>query len=79
MNPNEIQDAMRAQHEQRLRLMLEIAETVLTRRLTTLLALILTAGEFCWAMSVGGWDRLAVAGGFAVAAWCLTNLRFNQE
>jgi hypothetical protein len=44
---------------------LDIALTVVTHRLLTLLALIMTFGLFCVAMSQADWLHLCVAGAFA--------------
>ena len=48
---------------------------VLNMRVLTILALLLDGVMFGWAMWSGGYDRLAIAGVFAVAAWCLVHLR----
>jgi len=54
---------------------LAVAVRVLNQRLLTLLALILDAGMFSWAMGAGGWDRLAIAAVFALAAGLTIHLR----
>jgi hypothetical protein len=55
--------------------MVNIALRILNLRLLMLLALIGDGVLFGWAMFVGGYDRLAIAGAFAVASWCLVHLR----
>jgi hypothetical protein len=44
----------------------DIGLTVLTHRLLTLLALLMTFGLFCWAMYLGTLVHFAVAGAFGV-------------
>ena len=52
-----------------------IALRVLSMRVLIILALALDGIMFGWAMLEGGYDRLAIAGTFAVASWCLVHLR----
>jgi hypothetical protein len=52
-----------------------IALRVLNMRVLIILALVLDGVMFGWAMWAGGYDRLAIAGAFAVASWCLVHLR----
>jgi hypothetical protein len=50
---------------------------VLSMRVLIILALVLDAALFSWAMYVGGWDRLAIAAAFAVLAWFTVHLRLE--
>lgn len=61
-------------HE-RLAAIATIALRVVSLRLLIVLGLFLDAGMFSWAMYVGGYDRLAIAGAFALATWTLVHLR----
>jgi hypothetical protein len=45
---------------------IEVGLTVLTHRLLTLVALIMTFGLFCVAMSQATWVHLAIAGAFGL-------------
>lgn len=49
-----------------LALAVDVGLNVLTHRLFTLLALLMTFGLFCWAMWLGDWLRFAIAGAFGV-------------
>jgi hypothetical protein len=49
-----------------LAIAVDAAVTVLTHRLLTLLALLMTFGLFCWAMYLGTLIHFAVAGAFGV-------------
>jgi hypothetical protein len=66
---------MKAMDNEQLAAVIHIGLRVLNLRLLTLVALTLDAGMFGWAMYVGGYDRLAVAGAFAVATWTLVHFR----
>ena len=66
---------MRAMDNETLAATLNIALRVLSLRFLTLTGLVLDAVMFGWAMYVGGYDRLAVAGVFAVATWTLVHFR----
>jgi len=55
--------------------LVEIGLRVISMRVLTILALIGNGVMFGWAMWAGGYDRLAIAGVFAVASWCLVHLR----
>jgi hypothetical protein len=44
----------------------DAALTVLTHRVLTLVALVMSFGLFCWAMYADTWVQAAVAGGFAL-------------
>jgi hypothetical protein len=48
---------------------------VLSSQALTILALLLDAGLFGWALETESWIRVAGATLFAVAAWCLIYLR----
>ena len=61
--------------EQRLADMVAIALRILSLRVLIIIGLVLDAGLFSWAMYVGGYDRLAIAGAFAIATWTLVHLR----
>jgi len=77
MTPAEGQELLRQQQARRaeqVAVVLDVALRVVTRRVLTLAALFAVTGMFGWAMVQGGYDRLAVAGVFAVACWCLVNL-----
>jgi hypothetical protein len=63
------------QRQQRMALALRLGIEVLSTRLMTLLALLLSFGMFGYAMYAGGWERLASAFAFAVCSWCLINVR----
>jgi hypothetical protein len=52
---------------------------VLSARMLVILALILDAGLFAWAMWAGGWDRLAIACAFAVAGWFTVHFRAKED
>ena len=47
---------------------------VLNQRFLTLVALLLDATLFGWAMLEPKWERIAAAALFSVSAWCLTRL-----
>lgn len=66
---------MKPMDNEQLAAVLHIGLRVLTARLLTLVGLLLNAGMFGWAMWAGGYDRLAVAGAFAVATWTLIHMR----
>ena len=61
--------------QEELAAMVGVALRILNLRLLSILALVLDAVMFGWAMWVGGYDRLAIAGVFAISAWCLVHLR----
>jgi hypothetical protein len=69
---------MRAMDNEQLAAILNIGLRVLSVRLLTLVGLLLNAGMFGWAMWAGGYDRLAIAGAFAIATWTLVHLRREQ-
>lgn len=50
-----------------------VALDALSIRLITVLALVLQAGIFCWAMAAPTWERVAGATLFAIASWCLVH------
>ena len=67
---------------QRLRMSAAVVASglqLLSQRLLTLLALLLDAGIFAWAMTTESWVRLAGAAAFSVAAWCVIHLRPSGE
>jgi len=51
--------------------MVRVAMQALGMRMLLLLAMLLDAGMFSWAMMVGTWDRIAAAVLFAIATWFL--------
>lgn len=61
--------------DSQLAMMVEIGLRVLSLRVLIVLGLVLDAVMFGWAMFVGGYDRLAIAGAFALASWTLVHLR----
>lgn len=66
---------MKALDQERLATVATIALRVVSLRLLIIIGLALDAGMFGWAMWAGGYDRLAIAGTFAVATWTLVHLR----
>ena len=66
---------MKAMDNEQLAMVLQVGLRVLSTRLLTLVGLILDAVMFGWAMMVGGYDRLAIAGVFAAATWTLVHFR----
>lgn len=58
---------------------LSIAMRALSTRVMTLIALFLDAGIFSWAMLNDSWPRLAGAGLFAIATWCLVHLHPSSK
>lgn len=48
---------------------LRVAISVLTERLITLLALLMTFGLSCWATAYPTWERIAMAAFFCVAVF----------
>jgi hypothetical protein len=70
---------MKAPDKEHLEAFISIALRVLNLRVLTLVALILDAVMFGWAMYAGGYDRLAVAGVFAVATGVLVHWRREQQ
>jgi hypothetical protein len=48
---------------------IDIGLTVLTHRLLTILALLMTFGLFCWAMALGNWVHLAISGAFGMCVF----------
>lgn len=46
---------------------IDVALRILTHRVLTLLALLITFGLFCWAMFLGTWIHFAIAGAFGIA------------
>lgn len=66
---------MKAMDNEQLAAVLHIGLRVLNVRILTLVGLVLDAVMFGWAMWWGGYDRLAVAGVFAIATWTLVHLR----
>lgn len=66
---------MKPMDGEQLAAVLNIALRVLNLRVLIFFGLALDAGMFGWAMYVGGYDRLAVAGAFAAATWTLIHLR----
>lgn len=54
---------------------LSIALRVVSLRVLIILGLALDAVMFGWAMWAGTYERLAIAGTFAVATWTLVHLR----
>jgi hypothetical protein len=69
---------MKAMDNEQLAMILQVALRTLSIRLLTLVSLVLNAGMFGWAMWAGGYDRLAVAGVFAIATWTLIHFRREQ-
>lgn len=61
--------------QERLAAIATIALRVVSLRLLIILGLLLDGVMFGWAMWVGGYDRLAIAGAFAAATWTLVHLR----
>jgi len=47
----------------------------LSTKILTLAALLADAGLFGWAMVDGAWSKIAAAALFAIASWCLVNLK----
>lgn len=66
---------MKAMDNEQLAALTGIALRVVSLRLLIILGLMLDAVMFGWAMWAGGYDRLAIAGVFAVATWTLVHLR----
>lgn len=66
---------MKAMDNEQLAMVLQVGLRILNQRLLTLTGLLLDAVMFGWAMFAGGYDRLAVAGVFALATWTLVHLR----
>lgn len=66
---------MKPMDNEQLATVLHVGLRVLSMRFLTLIGLLLDAGMFGWAMWAGGYDRLAVAGAFAVATWTLIHMR----
>jgi len=67
---------------QRLRMTATVVATglqLLSQRALTVLALLLDAGIFGWAMQTESWVRLAGAAAFGVASWCVIHLRPKGE
>ena len=59
--------------------MVHVALRILNQRVLAILALMLDAGLFGWAMTSGGWDRFTIAATFALMAWATINVRFPKE
>jgi hypothetical protein len=70
---------MKAPDQEHLAQFISIGLRLLSLRLLTLVGLVLDAAMFGWAMWAGGYDRLAVAGVFAVATWTLIHLRGQRN
>lgn len=68
-------DTLPSEDPRSLAAVLNIALRILSLRALIILGLVLDAAMFGWAMWAGGYDRLAIAGTFAVAAWTLVHLR----
>lgn len=62
-------------NQEELAALINVALRVISVRVLIILALLLNAGLFSWAMYVGGWDRLAIAATFAVVTWATVHLR----
>jgi hypothetical protein len=60
---------------EQLAAMLHIALRVVNQRVLTLIALLLNAGMFAWAMWAGDYPRLAIAATFAAGTWVLIHFR----
>lgn len=70
---------MKPMDSEQLATVVHFSLRVLNQRLLTLISLLLNAGMFGWAMWGGGYDRLAVAGAFAVATWTLVHLKGEKS
>jgi FtsH-binding integral membrane protein len=72
--------AARAQLQQALNeTALALGLRMLSMRLLTVIALVLDAGIFAWAMASDTWPRAVCAVAFAVASWCVVHLRLEKE
>jgi hypothetical protein len=60
-------------------LIVNLGLRMLSMRALVILALLLDCGLFSWAMYSGGWDRLAIAAGFGIVAWCTVHLNRNES
>ena len=82
MSPEDGKAVALAERQRKLDMMtavLNIGVRMLSQRAITSAALVLEFAMFAWAMLEGGWDRLAIASVFAVAAWCLVHLRKGDQ
>lgn len=52
---------------------------LLSARFLTAVALLGDCILFGWAMASGGWDRIAAAVLFAIATWCLVNVKYERK
>jgi hypothetical protein len=60
-------------------LILSVALNILSLRFLTVLSLLLNTAVFSWALYSDSWVRLAGAALFAVATWCIVNLKPPKE
>lgn len=64
---------------QLMQAMISVGLRALSVRILTTVALLGDCVLFGWAMASGGWDRLAAAVLFAVATWCLVNVKYERK
>lgn len=64
--------------EQTMRI-IRVGLDALGARMLTTLALVGDFVLFAWFFFAGGWERLAAAVLFAIATWCLLNLKLPKE
>lgn len=67
------------QRQQRAAFAVRLGIEILSARIMTLLALLLSFGMFSYAMYSGGWERLAIAFVFALCAWCIINVKPEKQ
>lgn len=77
MNESDVQEAI--EQQERVAYAIRVGIEVLSVRLMTLAALLLTAVMFGWAMWSGSVERISAAAIFAVAAWCIVKLKPIKE
>jgi len=72
-------DQKHAERVEQTMLIISVGLNVLSLRALTVLSLLLNTGVFSWALYSDSWVRLLGAALFAVATWCIVNLKPPKE